>query len=675
MSNPLFEPSKLQFQAPLFDVIKPEHFPPAFDRGMEEQLADVASIKLNTDAPTFGNTIVALELSGRLLQRAKLIFGNLCSANTSPQLQQTEQDYAAKLSAHSDSIFQDSELYKKVMAVYESRSALTGEDRRLVEMTELRFSMAGANLSSEKKAELKGVNGRLATLETAFGKKLLGTSRSGALIVEAVDELDGLTAEELQAAQAAAVSLGYPGKYALILLNTTQQPLFVSLRNRETRRRLYYASITRAEKEDENNTCSVIDEILRLRLQKANLLGKKCFADWKLQDQMATTETATQLLHDLTGPSLAAVEKEVAEIRQLIKAQGGEFVVEPWDWAYYAEQVRREKYELDEEELRPYLEFHNVLEKGAFFAANRLFGVTMKRRTDLPVYDEDTLVYEVFDCDDKSIALFYLDPYARPNKKGGAWMTLYAHQSHVLHQQPVVFNVLNIPKPEKGKPTLLSQRHTITLFHEFGHGLHGLLSSVKYPSLAGTSVPRDFVELPSQVYEKWAWYDDVLQNYAFHWETGTPIPTSLVAKVHAADKFGGGFQTLESVAASAIDLYWHSVSEEKDFKPFAAMEAEALRHFRNDVPAVPPRYLTSYFAHSFQWGYSAAFYAYLWAKQLDCDGFEWFIEHGGLTRENGDHFRKTILSIGNSMDLNEAYYNFAGRKPGIVPMLRSRGLA
>lgn len=674
-SNPLFEPSPLQFRAPQFDKIKVEHFAPAFDAGMAEQLAELTAIKECPEEPTFLNTVQALELSGRLFSRATTTFFNLCSANTSPALQKLEQEYAPKFAAHRDAIFLDSVLYERLRAVVAKKDLLTEpEDRRLVEVLEQKFNIAGAALSEEKKRSLRDINGRLATLEAIFGRKLLGTSLTSSLIVDTEEELEGLTAEELAVAKRLAESLGHPGKFALKLLNTTQQPLFVSLKNRETRRRLYEASVNRASLKDDNDTRSTIEEILHLRLRKAHLLGKSCFADWKLQDQMAERETAVKLLLDLTPPALAGVERDAEEIDALIKAQGGDFTVEPWDWAYYSEQVRRQKYSLDESELMPYFELESILEKGVFFAANQLYGITMERRTDLPVYDPDTLCYEVFDSDHTSLALFYLDPYERPNKKGGAWMTCYVLQSRLLQQRPVVFNVLNVPKPDPGKPTLLSQRNIITLFHEFGHGLHGMLSNTKFASLACTNVPRDYVELPSQVNEKWAHYDDVLKNYAFHYKTKEPIPQALVDKMHAAEKFGGGFQTLENIKASALDLYLHSVTEEKDFRSIPEMEKATWEFFQMGMPAVPPRYFTAYFAHTFQWGYSAGFYAYTWAKLLDCDAFEWFLEHGGLTRANGDHFRKCVLSVGNTIDLNQTYYNFAGRKPGVGPLLRSRGL-
>ncbi|KAK7197281.1 metallo-peptidase, Clan MA(E), Family M3 [Novymonas esmeraldas] len=673
-TNPLLELSKLQFHAPQFDKLGAEHFAPAFDAGMSEQLAEITAIKECADEPSFENTSLALELSGALLSRATTTFFNLCSANTSPELQRLEQEYAPKFAAHRDAIFLDSTLHKRLLAVQAKRDLLDSEDARLLEVQAEKFAIAGAALSEEKKSALRDVNARLATLEALFGRKLLGTSVTGALLVDAKEELEGLSEEQLATAGRLAETLGHTGKFALKLLNTTQQPLLIALKKRATRQRLYEASVNRACLKDENDTRSTIEEILRLRLRKAQLLGKACFADWKLQDQMAERETAVQLLRDLTAPTIAAAERDAAELRRLMAEHGDDFELAPWDWCFYAEQLRKQKFDLDEAELKPYFELHNVLEKGAFFAAQQLYGVTLERRTDLPVYDKDTLTYELFDADHTSLALFYLDPYERPNKKGGAWMTCYAMQSKLLQRRPVVFNVLNLPKPDEGKPTLLSQRNVITLFHEFGHGLHGMLSDVKYASLAGTQVPRDYVELPSQVNEKWAHYDDVLRHYALHHETNEPMPQALVDKMRAAEKADGAFQTLENIKAAALDLYWHSITDEKDFGSFAETERAAMEFFQMGLPAIPPRYLTAYFAHTFQWGYSAGFYAYTWAKLLDCDAFEWFLEHGGLTRANGDHFRECILSKGNTLELNKTYFNFAGRKPGIGPLLRSRGL-
>lgn len=644
---------------------------------MAKQLAELQAIKESAEAPTFENTALALELSGQLLERASRTFFNLCSANTSPELQRLEQAFAPKFAAHRDAVFLDSALYERLQTLLSERNLLTdAEDRRLLDVLLQKFAIAGAALSGEKKGTLREINARLATLEAVFGKKLLGTNTTAALLLDSQDELEGLSEAQLTTARRFADTLGHPGKLALKLLNTTQQPLFACLKQRETRRRLYEASTSRACLKDENDTRTTIEEILRLRLRKAKLLGKDSFADWKLQDQMADRASAGQLLRDLAGPTLAAAEREALELRELLRQDlGADLELAPWDWGFYADLLRKQKFNLDADELKPYFELHTTLEKGLFFAAQQLYGLTLERRTDLPLYDQDTLAYEVFDADDTSLALFYLDPYERLNKKAGAWMTTYMPQSTLLQLRPVVFNVLNLQKPDEGKPTLLSQRDLITLFHEFGHGLHGILSNTKYTSLSCTNVPRDFVELPSQLNEKWAHYDELLQQYALHFETKEPMPLQLLEKMRAAEKADGAFTTLENLKASALDLYWHSITSESDFKSMPETEKDAMEFFQLGMPAIPPRYLTAYFAHTFQWGYSAGFYAYTWAKLLDCDAFEWFLEHGGMTRANGDHFRKCILSIGNTMDLNEAYFSFAGRKPGTGPLLRSRGLA
>lgn len=674
-SNPLFEPSKLPYQAPPFDEIKAEHYAPAFDEGMLQQLKEIEAIKGNAEGPTFENTIVALEMSGRLLKRATRIFLNLCSSNTNPDFQKLEQEYAKKFAEHRDTIYLDSDLFRRVEAIYLSRDRLSlpAQEARLVEYYYKEYLHAGANLSAPAKAQLKGINGQIAALMTQFGNQLLAANNKGTLIVDTEAELDGLSADEIAAAKETAEKSGHAGKYGLRLLNTTQQPLFVRLNNRETRRRLYEASLTRAEKDDDNDTRSIIADIAHLRLRKAKILGHQHFSDWELENKMADTESAMKLLHDLIGPSVAAAEADAAEMQAVITAEGGDFALAPWDWQYYEDKVRRAKYSLDEAELKPYFLLQNVLEKGVFFAAEKLYGVSMKRRTDLPVYHEDVMVYEMLDHDGTPLALYFLDAFARPSKRGGAWCSQFVDQVGLLEQRPVVVNVCNFDPPAPNQPALLTPNHITTLFHEFGHGLHCMFAKLKYPSLAGLSVPRDFVELPSQVNEKWAMYDAVLKNYAVHHETKDVIPQSLVDKMIAAERFGGGFDTLEVVKACLVDMKWHMVTEEAAIKSAKEMEEDALQGV--GAPQIPPRYFSTFFSHIFGGGYMSSYYSYLWAKLLDTDAFEWFLEHGGMTRHNGDHFRETVLSAGNSKDAGELYMDFAGRKPGLGPFLRSRGLA
>ncbi|KAK7198031.1 metallo-peptidase, Clan MA(E), Family M3 [Novymonas esmeraldas] len=673
-ANPLLQQSTLPYYSPHFDLIKEEHYAPAFEQGMAEQMEEIAAIKANPDAPTFENTVVALERSGRMLARCHNVFGNLYAAHTNPDMQKIMMEYAPKFSIHTDKIYLDSALYSRVKAVHAERGGLAGEDLRLVEHYEEEFRKAGAGLDDAGKEELKQMNERLATLQSAFGNKVMDTRKTASLIVTDVAELEGLSEDEVATAQKEAEELGHPGAYALIIVNTTQQPLLASLKNRETRRRLFEASERRAERGDENDTSATITEIVQLRLRKAKLLGMKSFAEWQLQNQMADPASAEALLRDMGKAALAKAKKEAADIQQMIRAEGGDFELAPWDWSFYAERVRKQQYDLDESETKPYFELNNVLERGVFYTAEKLYGVTMRRRTDLPVYHPDVMTFEMFDSTGESLAIFCLDPYARSSKRGGAWMTWYVEQSHLLGQKPVVHNVLNIVKPAEGKPTLLTRDHVITMFHEFGHGLHGMLSNLKYVTLAGPSVAADFLEFPSQINEHWAMHDSVLRNYALHYETKEPIPQALVDRMKAAETYGAGFHTIEVVKAAYLDLFWHTVTEEAAILSPAEMEEAAMRAFGVGLAEVPPRYHSGYFLHTFTGGYASNYYVYQWARVLDCDGYEWFLENGGLTRENGDHLRACVLSVGNSVDANVAYEKFAGRKANMKAFLRMNGL-
>ncbi|CAI5813430.1 metallo-peptidase [Leishmania braziliensis MHOM/BR/75/M2904] len=673
-ANPLLQQSSLPYQYPPFDRVKVEHYAPAFEQGMAEQMAEIEAIKANPDTPTFENTVVALEESGALLTRAHMLFRNLCAAHVNPEMQKLEQAYAPKFSAHTDRVYLDSALYSRIRAVYDERACLAGEDLRLVEHHEKEFRKAGAGLDDAVKEELKQVNERLATLESDFAKRLMDTRRTASLIVADAAELEGLSEDEIATAQKEAESLGHPGKHALVIVNTTQQPLLASLRNRETRRRLLEASEQRAGRGDENGTTAITVEMAQLRLRRATLLGKKSFAEWQLQNQMADPASAEALLRDMGKAAASKATKEAADIQQMIREEGGDFELAPWDWRYYAERVRRQLYDLDENEAKPYFELNNVLERGVFYAAEKLYGVTMQRRTDLPVYHPDVMTFEMFDYTGESLAIFGLDPYARASKRGGAWMTFFVRQASLLGQKPVVYNVLNIVKPAEGRPALLTRDNVTTLFHEFGHGLHGMLSNLKYSTLSGTSVARDFLEFPSQINEHWAMYDAVLKNYALHYETKEPIPQSLVDRMKAAETYGAGFHTIEVVKAAYLDLHWHRVTEEAAVLPPAQMEEAAMRAFGVGMTEVPPRYHSGYFLHIFAGGYASNYYVYQWARVLDCDGFEWFLESGGLTRENGDHLRACVLSVGNSVDANVAYEKFAGRKANMKAFLRINGL-
>lgn len=675
--NPLLHKSSLQYQAPEFNKIKDEHFKPAFDFGIKEQLKQIEAIANNSAKPTFDNTILALENSGQTLRRASTIFGNLTSANTNDFLQKLDEEYAPIFAAHADKIYLNDKLYKRIKAVYEQRNSLKldAESKKLVEYYEQQFEIAGANLSDANKAELKKVNGELATLQSQFNTKLLAARKAGALVIDDVKDLDGLSADEIAATAEDAKNAGMPGKYLLSLQNTTQQPLLQNLKNREVREKLFKASWTRAEKGDANDTRETLQKIASLRLKKAQLMGKKNFAEWKLQDQMAKNpENAMNLLAKLAASAVAKANQEATEIQALIDAQKGGFKLQPWDWNFYAEQVRKAKYDLDESQIKPYFEVRTVLEKGVFFAAEKLYGITFKKRPDLPVYHPDVVAYEVFDKDGKSLAIYYLDFYTRDNKSGGAWMNNFVEQSYVLGQKPVISNVYNFQKPAPGKPSLISYDDVTTLFHEFGHSIHGIFASQKYVSLSGTNTPRDFVEFPSQINEQWALEPSVLKNYAVHYQTGEPIPAELVQKIKNAKTFNEGYNVTELVAAATLDMAWHTVTSQDQIIPSNDFETKALQKYGLLVNEVPTRYHSPYFLHIWSNGYSAGYYAYLWSEMLDFDAYKYFEDHGGMTRENGDRFRKYILSVGSSIDLNEALKNFTGHDPEITPLLKGRGL-
>ncbi|MDR4952042.1 M3 family metallopeptidase [Chryseobacterium sp. ES2] len=671
-SNPFMKKSKLQYEAPEFDKIKNEHFKPAFNYGLKQHEAEIIKIANNPAAPTFENTIVALEKSGEVLRRAQIVFSNLTSANTNPTLQALDEEYAPIFAAHSDKLYLNENLYKRIQSIKED--GLDSESKRLVQYYKQNFEIAGANLSAADKEKLKQLNQELASLSTQYANKLLEARKQGGVFFSDAKELDGLSADEIAAAAADAKTAGQPGKYLLALQNTTQQPLLQNLKNRATREKLFKASWTRAEKGDANDTRSTIEQLAKLRLKKAQILGKKNFAEWKLQDQMAKTpEAATKLMNQIATPAVETARREAKDIQDLIDQQKGGFKVEPWDWNFYAEQVRKAKFDLDESEIKPYFEITTVLEKGVFFAAEKFYGLTFKKRTDLPVYHPDVVTYEVFDHDGKSIAIYYLDFYTRDSKNGGAWMSNFVEQSYLLGTKPVIVNCYNYQKPAPGKPSLISYDDVSTIFHEFGHSIHGMFASQKYPSLSGTNVPRDFVEFPSQINEHWALDPVVLKNYAVHYETKQPIPQALVDKIKKASTFNQGYMTTELVSAAELDMDWHTVSNDSQFIPVLDFEKQSLASHGFNLATVPPRYHTPYFAHIWGGGYSAGYYAYLWSETLDNDAWEWISKNGGLTRENGDRFRKYILSVGNSVDLNQAFRDFTGHDPDIKPLLRNRG--
>lgn len=670
--NPFMRKSPLQYQTPEFDKIKNEHFKPAFDYGLKVHSAEIDAIANNPAKPTLENTLVALEKSGEILKRARTAFSTYAGAHTNPTIQQLAKEYAGIFAAHSDKLYLNDKIYQRIKAI--DPQNLDAESKRLREDYLQSFEIAGAALSPDKKEELKKINQELASLQTEFGSKLLDANKKGGILIEDVKELDGLSPDQIAATAADAKAAGHEGKYWIALQNTTQQPLLQNLKNRATREKLFKASWNRAEKGDANDTRSTIEKTAELRLKKAQLLGKESFAAWKLQDQMAQNpDAALALMKQLAKPAVETAKKEEAEIQKLIDAQKGGFKVQPWDWNFYAEQVRKEKFDLDENEIKPYFEVTTVLEKGVFFAAEKFFGLTFKKRTDIPVYHPDVVTYEVFDHDGTSLALYHLDFYARDTKRGGAWMSNFVSQSHLQGTKPVITNVYNYQKPAPGKPSLISFDDVETLFHEFGHSIHGIFANQQYASLSGTAVPRDFVEFPSQINEHFALEPEVIKNYALHYETKQPIPDALIEKIKKADTFNQGYMTTELVSAAMADMTWHTVKDKSQFKPVLEFEKEALENNGFTLASVPPRYHAPYFSHVWGGGYSAGYYAYIWAETLDADAWEWIKSNGGMTRENGDRYRKYILSVGNSEDLNEAYRKFSGRNPGIEPLLRMRG--
>ena len=669
--------STLPFQTADFDHISNSDFQPAFEAGMQQQLDEIEKIANNPDKPTFENTLVAMERSGQMLRRVSCVFNLLSSANTNPDLQALSEDIAPRLAAHSDAIFLNSKLFKRVAAIYKDRASLKldVESLRLVEYYHQRFTLSGANLSDADKEKLRQLNKEEAALGAKFTNQLLAAAKAGALVVADKAQLAGLSDGEIAAAADAAKAAGQPGKWMLSLQNTTQQPALQSLSDRTTRKSLFEASWTRAEKNDSNDTRATIARIAELRSEKAKLLGFPSFAAWQLKDQMAKTPEAVDAFFGKLVPAATArAHKDAAEIQALIDKQHGGFQLQPYDWDYYAEQVRKAKYDLDENEIKPYFELNNVLENGVFYAANKLYGLTFKERKDLPVYNKDVRVFEVFDADGSSMALFYCDYFKRDNKNGGAWMDNLVTQSKMLGTRPVIYNVCNFTKPADGQPALISFSDVTTMFHEFGHGLHGLFADQQYPSLSGTATARDFVEFPSQFNEHWASEPEVFKHYAVHYKTGDPMPQTLVDKIHKAADFNQGYGLTELLAAASLDLQWHRIKAGTPKQDVDKFETQALKAVHLDLPQVPTRYRSSYFLHIWSNGYAAGYYAYLWTEMLDDDAYAWFKEHGGMNRENGKRFRDMILSRGNTIDLAKMYRDFRGRDPKIEPMLENRGL-
>jgi peptidyl-dipeptidase Dcp len=672
--NPFKYKSKLQYQAIPFDKIKDEHYRPAIIEGLRLQLEEINSIANNTAAPSFDNTVVALETSGELLDRVSSAFGSQTSANTNPTLQKLREEMAPKLAANSNAIYLNEKLFNRIQQLYNKRSTLKldAESLALLELTYQRFVLAGAKLSSVEKDKVRKLNEEEATLSARFGNMLVTGTKNSAVVVNSEDELAGLSQGEISGYAQAAKNRGMAGKWVLPLQNTTQQPALQSLKNRNTRERLFQASWNRSEKGDSTDTRNIITRIAAIRAQKAKILGFKNFAAYRLQEQMAKTPEAVDAFFAKLAPAAAKkAQQESKEIQAEIDMQKGGFTLEPWDWTFYAEQVRQRKYAVDEKEVKPYFELNTVLEKGVFYAANLLYGISFKERKDIPVYHPDVRVFEVFDKDGKSFALWYCDYFKRDNKNGGAWNSGLVGKSTYLGTQPVIINVANLPKPGPGEPALIDFDNVRTVFHEFGHALHGLFAQQKYP---GRRVPRDFVEFPSQFNEHWAMDPKVLKNYAIHYKTGALIPQALLDKIKKASNFNSGYSLTEAIEGSLLDLAWHKLSATDSVQDVDAFEKQTLQRTGISLRAVPPRYRSSYFQHIWAGGYAAGYYAYQWTKMLSEDAYEWFEEHGGLTRENGQRFRDMILSKGMTTDYKTLYKAFRGKDASINAMLKYMGL-
>ena len=674
--NPFFTKSALPFQAPPFDKIKDSDFKPAFVKGMQDQLDEIQKIANNPEAPTFENTLVELEKSGQLLERVSLVFNALAGANTDSFLQKLQEEIAPQLAAHSDAIFLNDKLFQRVKTIYNQRNNLNldPESLKLVEYYYDEFVHAGANLSETDKAKLKKLNEEEATLVAKFVNKLLDGTKAGALVLDDKTQLAGMSDAEINAAAEAAKARGLEGKFVISLQNTTQQPALSSLSNRETRKMLFEKSWNRCG-EGDYDTRPIIERITRIRQEKAGLLGYKNYAAWTLENQMAKTPEAVEtFLSGMVPATIANEKKEAAEIQTFMRKSGTNFKLEPWDWPYYAEKLRREKYDIDESEVKEYFVLDNVLEKGIFYTAHKLYGINFEEVRNIPVWQKDVRVFKVTNEDGSPLALFYCDYFKRDNKSGGAWMDNLVLQSKLLGMLPVVYNVCNFTKPAPGQPALISFDDVTTVFHEFGHALHGMFADQMYPSLSGTATPRDFVELPSQFNEHWAIYPDVLDHYALNYKTGKPIPRELVEKIKESSLFNQGYDFTELLAAADLDMAWHTLPVNAPRQKADKFEISALEKDNLWIEQVPPRYRSSYFMHIWGNGYAAGYYAYLWAEMLDDDAYQWFEDHGGLTRENGERFRRMILSRGATEDFDKMYRDFAGHDPKIEPMLKSRGL-
>ncbi|MYL97088.1 dipeptidyl carboxypeptidase II [Novosphingobium sp. FGD1] len=677
-TGPFAQPSTLPLHAPDFRLYKDADWQPALEAGIAAKRREIRAITVVRSAPTFENTIVAMERAGTLFDRVYAVFGQLTSANTSDALDAIDTAISPQVSALNDDIYLDEALFARVKAVHDSPAgkALTGEDAMLLATTYDKFVHRGALLSAAQKGELKALNLEIAKLETAFSQKLTTATAAKAPLFDTAAELDGLSAGEIAAAAKLASDKGHPGKYMLALGNTTQQAALTSLTNRASRKKLWDASVNRTSGGDAYDTTAMVTQMATLRAKKARLMGKPDFATYQMYDRMV--KTPAQAMEFMKGfvPALRATQdREAKMLQDAAKAEGQNITLEPWDYGYYAEKVRKARFDLDENQIKPYFEVWRVLEDGVFFAANKTYGLTFKRRTDLPVYHPTMRAYEVRDADGSELAIFYFDPFARSNKRGGAWMNNFVEQSYLLGEKPVISNTLNIAPPAEGQPALASYDDVETMFHEFGHALHGFFASQKYPSLSGTNTARDFVEFPSQFNENFATIPAVLNNYAKHHETGQVIPEALVGKIKAASTFNQGLGLGETLSAAMMDIQWHQLSPEEAAQPPMAFEAKALAATGLNTDLIPPRYKTPYFRHIWDNGYASGYYSYIWTEMLAHDGWAWVEKNGGMTRANGDHIRKSFLGQGHTKDFGELYRDFTGHDPQVQPMLEARGLA
>ena len=678
IENPFFSESSLYMKYPHFDRVKNEHYAPAFEKGMENHMKEIEAIANNIDSPTFENTIIAMEISGELLDRVATVFFSLTSAHTNDEMEKIRSEMAPKLSEHSDQILLNGPLFKRISQLNDKKNnlGLNAEGIRLIEKYYTDFIRSGAKLSTEEKEQLKTINGEIAVLQTNFSQNILKEVNALAVVVDSREELDGLNNASIEAAANEANSRGLKGKYVIALKNTSGQPAMASLKNRSLREKIHKTSLSRGSNGGDFDNRENLSKVIKLRADRAQLMDYRNHAAYSLESQTAQTpEAVNERLSSLAPKALDNAKKEAADLQKMIDAEGGKFQLASWDWDFYTEKVRSERYSFDSSQLKPYFEMDNVLQNGVFYAANQLFGISFKERFDLPVYQEDVRVFEVFNQDGTTLALFIYDGYARSSKRGGAWMNAYVSQSKLKGNLPVVANHQNVVKPPEGEPTLLTFDEVITMFHEFGHALHGMFSDVHYPYFSGTSVPRDFVEYPSQVNEMWAVWPSVLKNYAVHYKTGELMPKELLDKVLATQKFNQGFSTTEYLAASILDQALHQLTPEDVPKAndLISFETDALKTGGIYFEAIPPRYRSAYFSHIIG-GYSAGYYSYIWSEVLDADTVEWFKENGGLKRENGDHFRKTLLSRGGSKEALSLFKDFRGADPDIQPLLDRKGL-